>query len=357
GHKSIGVVLSGTANDGSLGIQEIKAAGGITFAQDDTAEQNSMPASAIATGAVDFVLPPHEIGRELGEIARHPYVRPAFDQGAIRPDESSMTRILGILRNATGVDFSGYKDNTLGRRIARRLLLHRMQNLRDYVPFLQSNSDEIEALFQDILINVTSFFRNPEAYDAIKTTVFPKLVEARGRNEPIRIWALGCSTGEEAYSLAMAFTEFREQTGQTLDAQIFATDLNGVGIDKARAGIYARGIAQDVSPDRLQRFFIAVDGSYRIAKPLRDMCVFARQNILADPPFSRLDLVACRNLLIYLEQDVQRRLIPMLHYSLRNDGYLWLGSSETIGSYRELFEPVDPKHKIYAKKTFPAQAQ
>ena len=355
GHKSIGVVLSGTANDGSLGIQEIKAAGGITFAQDASAEQQSMPRNAIATGAIDFVLSPAEIGHELGRIARHPYVGPDLDHGAIRLDETAMARVLGILRQSTGVDFSSYKRNTLNRRIARRLLLQKLQSLQDYVPLLLSNPAEVEALFQDVLINVTSFFRNPDAYDALKTVVFPKLVQERNRQEPVRIWALGCSTGEEAYSLAMAFTEFREQSGHMVDAQIFATDLNGVGIDKARSGIYAKGIVQDVSPERMRRFFVEVDGSYRIAKPIRDMCVFARQNILADPPFSRLDLVACRNMLIYLEPNSQRRLIPVLHYSLRNHGFLWLGASETIGAYRELFDPIDPKHKIYAKKPAPTQ--
>ena len=350
GHKAIGVVLSGTANDGSLGIQEIKAGGGITFAQDTSAEQQSMPRSAVATGAIDFVLPPDEIARELGRIARHPYVSPALDAGAIALNESSMQRILGILRHATGVDFDGYKRNTINRRIARRMVLHKLDGLHDYVRYLQANANEVEALFQDVLINVTSFFRNPEAYEALKTTVFPKLTEDRSRHEPVRIWALGCSTGEEAYSLAMTFTEYIEQAGRTADAQIFATDLNGNGIDRARGGIYAKGITQDVSADRLRRFFVEVDGSYRITKKIRDMCVFARQNVLADPPFSRLDLVACRNLLIYLEPVQQQRLIPMLHYSLRNNGYLWLGGSETIGSYRELFDILDTKHKIYAKK-------
>jgi two-component system CheB/CheR fusion protein len=309
GHKSIGVVLSGTANDGSLGIQEIKAAGGITFAQDSSAEQQSMPRSAVATGAVDFVQSPAEIGHELEWIARHPYVSPAIDEGGLSLDEPAMARVLAILRQSTGVDFANYKRNTLNRRIARRLLLLKMPRLEDYVPVLQENPKEVDALFQDVLINVTSFFRNPEAYDAIKGTVFPRLLEDRSRGEPIRIWALGCSTGEEAYSLAMAFTEFCEQRGKAVEAQIFASDLNGVGIDKARAGIYAKGIVQDVSPERLRRFFVEIDGSYRIAKPIRDMCVFARQNILADPPFSRLDLVACRNMLIYFEPNSQRRLI------------------------------------------------
>jgi two-component system CheB/CheR fusion protein len=250
GHKSIGIVLSGTANDGSPGVQEIKAAGGITIAQDSSAEQTSMPRSAVATGAIDFVLSPAAIGRELGHIATHPYVSPELDEEEFGLDETAMSHVLGILRQSTGVDFSGYKRNTLNRRIGRRLLLQKQSTLKDYVSLLQSNVAEVEALFQDVLINVTSFFRNPDAYEAIKATVFPKLVENRIRHEPVRIWALGCSTGEEAYSLAMAFTEFREQTGSVVDAQIFATDLNGAGIDKARAGLYPRGIAQEVSPAR-----------------------------------------------------------------------------------------------------------
>ena len=348
GYKSIGIVLSGTANDGSLGIQEIKAAGGITFAQDSTAEQSSMPRSAVATGAVDFVLPPEAIGRELARIAQHPYVDP--DESAVTIDEAAFRRIVGILRHATGVDFDGYKRNTLNRRIRRRMLLHRFGNLQDYLRFLQGNTAEIEALYQDVLINVTSFFRNPEAYEALKKEVFPKITADRSHHDPVRIWALGCSTGEEAYSIAMAFTEFAEASGKHVPAQIFATDLNATGIDRARNGVYTKSIAEDVSAERLRRFFVEVDGSYRVAKPIRDMCVFARQNVLADPPFSRLDLVACRNLLIYLDGPLQQRVVPMLHYALRPNGFLWLGGSETIGTYREMFEVIDAHHKIYEKK-------
>ena len=353
GHKSIGVVLSGTANDGSLGVQEIKAAGGITFAQDGTAEQEGMPRSAIATGAIDFILPPEEIAKELERIARHPYVSPP---GAISLNENAMQRIFAMLRHVTGVDFDAYKRNTLNRRIARRMVLHRLERLQDYVHFIQENPGEVDALFQDVLINVTSFFRNPDAYEVLKKTVFPKLTENRARQDQVRIWALGCSTGEEAYSLAIAFAEFLESSGRTVEAQIFATDLNGAAIDKARAGIYPKGIAQDVSPERLRRYFVEADGSYRITKLIRDMCVFARQNVLSDPPFSRLDLVACRNLLIYLDPPHQQRVIPMLHYALRNHGYLFLGGSETIGSFRELFEVLDTKSKIYEKKSAANQA-
>ncbi|HUQ27276.1 MAG TPA: chemotaxis protein CheB [Usitatibacter sp.] len=349
GHKAIAIVLSGTAYDGSLGIQEVKAAGGITFAQDSTAEQASMPRSAVATGAVDLVLPPDEIGRELSRIARHPYVHPGIEHQA-NENDGAFQRVLGILRHATGVDFSGYKRNTIHRRIARRLLLHKLNGMQDYVRYLQANEREADALFNDLLINVTSFFRNPEAYEALKTTVFPQLTQGRARHEVVRIWALGCSTGEEAYSLAMTFTEYAEATNQRVPLQIFATDLNGGGIEKARTGIYTKGITQDVSPERLRRFFVEVDGNFRVTKPIRDMCVFARQNILSDPPFSKLDLVACRNMLIYLEPGLQQRVFPTLHYSLRERGYLWLGGSETVGSHRDLFELLDARNKIYQKR-------
>ena len=350
GHKAIGVVLSGTANDGTLGLQEIKAGGGITFAQDNTAEQTGMPRSAIASGAVDFVLPPDEIARELGRIARHPYIgQVAADDPSIA-NAPALGRILDILRHGTGVDFGNYKRNTLNRRITRRMVLLKLQSFAEYFDYLKANAAEVDALYQDVLIGVTSFFRNPDAYEALKTTVFPKLTEGRNRHEQVRVWALGCSTGEEAYSLAMTFTEFAESSGRPVGVQIFATDLNAAGIEHARTGMYAKGITQDVSPERLRRFFVEVDGRYRICKPIRDMCIFARQNALSDPPFSRLDLVACRNMLIYLDPALQQRLIPLLHYSLRADGVLWLGGSETIGSYRDLFELVDTRHKIYVKK-------
>jgi two-component system CheB/CheR fusion protein len=345
GHKSIGVILSGTASDGTQGVEEIKAAGGITFAQDATAEQTGMPSSAIAAGSVDFVLPADEIGRELGRIARHPYVTAAG-----RANDAQIGRVLELLRRATGVDFANYKRNTLHRRITRRMVLQKLEGLQEYVSFLEERPVEVQALYRDILIGVTSFFRNPEAYEALKQHVFPKLTEDKERENPVRVWALGCSTGEEAYSIAMAFTEWSEQAGRRLPMQIFATDLNGHGIEKARAGIYPKGIAQDLTPERLRRFFVEVDGHYRVAESIRDMCIFARQNVMADPPFSRMDLVACRNVLIYLEPVLQQRLMPMLHYALRPNGYLWLGSSETIGSFRELFHLEDSKHKIYAKR-------
>ena len=350
GHKAIGVVLSGSANDGTLGLEEIKSGGGITFAQDSTAEQPSMPRSAVAAGSVDFVLPPDEIAHEISRIAKHPYVAPDDVDPSTR-EEPVFGKILELLRAQTGVDFSNYKRNTLHRRITRRMVLHRLDGLPEYLRMLQEKHSEVQALYQDVLINVTSFFRNPDSYEALKTTVFPKLTESRGNQDPLRVWALGCSTGEEAYSLAMTFVEYLEAAGRHVPMQVFATDVNGTGIERARSGFYPKGITQDVSPERLRRFFTEVDGRYRISKQVRDMCVFARQNALSDPPFSRLDLVACRNMLIYLEPVLQQRLIPLLHYALRQGGFLWLGGSETIGSYRELFDLQDAKHKIYLRKS------
>ncbi|MGH7859882.1 MAG: CheR family methyltransferase, partial [Candidatus Binatia bacterium] len=343
------VILSGTATDGTLGLKEIKAEGGITFAQDDTAQYDSMPRSAVAAGCVDFVLPPDEIAREIARIARHPYVFPATEP-AEPVGEPGLKTILQLLRRATGVDFSQYKASTLHRRITRRMVLHRMEGLKEYTRFLRETPREVEALYQDILINVTSFFRDPETFEALKAKVLPKLLMQRSRDEPLRIWVLGCSTGEEAYSIAMTFAELAEARGGSFPVQIFATDLSGPAIEKARAGVYSKNITHDVSPERLRRFFVEADGGYRVNKPIRDMCVFARHNVLVDPPFSRIDLVSCRNLLIYLESALQQKIVPLLHYALKPSGFLMLGSVETIASHRDLFEVEDAEHRIYSRK-------
>src|SRR6516162_6004005 len=365
GHKVIGVILSGTATDGTLGLEAIKAEGGITFAQDDTAQHDSMPRSAVAAGCVDFVLPPDEIAKEIARIGRHPNVAPSplplSPEGRGVGGEGDSARepnlgpVLELLRNAKEVDFTHYKHNTLYRRITRRMVLHKMEGLKDYLRFLQSSPAEVEALYQGLLISVTNFFRNPETFAVLKTKVFPKLTQDRSRHEPVRIWVLGCSTGEEAYSIAIAFAEFAEASGRQIPVQVFATDLNGAAIEKARAGLYSKNILHDVSPERLRRFFVEMDGNYHITKPIRDMCVFAQHNVLTDPPFGRIDLLSCRNLLIYLEPVLQQKLVPVLHYALKPVGFLWLGGSETIGSYRDLFELEDAKYKIYAKKAGPAR--
>ena len=351
-HQAIGVVLSGTATDGTLGLQAIKAEGGITFAQDATAQHESMPRSAIASGCVDFVLPPHEIAHELVRIGQHLYAG-AWEQARESGRRFDLGPLIQLLHHATGVDFTGYKFNTLYRRVTRRMVFQKMKTLPEYVQYLRQTPAEVEAMYQDILIGVTRFFRDQESFEALKSQVFARLLKDRSRHEPMRLWTLGCSTGEEAYSLAIAFTEAAEAAGSSTSLQLFASDLNAAGIAQARAGVYPMDIAQDVSPQRLRRFFTEVDGQYRIVKTIRDACVFSRHNVLADPPFSRIDLISCRNLLIYMQPVLQQRIMPTLHYALKPAGCLWLGGSETIGAYGDLFEVQDVKHKIYVKKPRP----
>jgi two-component system CheB/CheR fusion protein len=355
--RAIGVILSGTATDGTLGLEAIKAEGGITFAQEPkSAQYDSMPRSAIAAGCVDFVLTPEEIALELARISRHPYVVPAeiaepgAEEAAQPAVKNGFNKILALLRRMTSIDFTLYKANTLRRRIRRRMILNKLDGLGEYAEYLRNNPTEVENLYQDILINVTSFFRDPEAFEALKEKIFPRIVEHRAADEPVRIWVVGSSTGEEAYSIAMAFSEFVGERAKHIPVQIFATDLNERSIERARAGLYSKNIAEDVSPDRLRRFFTEAEGGYRISKPIRDMCVFARQNVINDPPFSRMDLISCRNLLIYLEPVLQKQVLPLLHYALNPAGVLWLGHSETTGAASGLFEPEDKKHRFYVRK-------
>ncbi len=348
GHRAIGVVLSGTATDGTLGLGSIKEAGGITFAQDESALHDGMPRSARAAAVVDFVLSPQRIAHELTRIAREPYVIEAAGD-ALAP-ATGIEQILTLLRQEHGIDFAQYKPNTLHRRIKRRMVLLKMPTLPAYAEFLRSSPAEVELLYQDILISVTNFFRNPEAFEALTSKVIPKLFKERDRQNPLRIWVLGCSTGEEAYSLAIAVSEYAAAQRSPVPIMIYATDLNGVSVERARLGRYPKSIAKDVSPERLRRFFVESDGGYRVAKSIRDLCIFARHNILADPPFSRMDLIACRNVMIYMEAPLQRQLMPILHYALKSSGFLFLGPSETIGPSAELFEPEDLKHRIYLKK-------
>ena len=396
--RAIGVILSGTATDGTLGLEAIKAEGGITFAQDESAKYDSMPRSAVAAGCVDFVLKPEDIAHELARIARHPFVagqlaahfaspeddrafatahedddtplpsgghgiprneaKQARDEGQATPDkagDNGFKKILLLLRNHCGVDFSLYKSTTIQRRIARRMVLNKHDSLETYAQFLRGNTKELDALYSDVLISVTSFFRNPEAFDVLKRKVFPKLLQQRG-DEPFRVWTLGCSTGQEAYSIAMAFVEAAEKATRMRTLQVFATDLNEALLEKARHGLYAKTLAQDVSPERLRQFFVEEEGGYRIVKSLREMVVFARQNFISDPPFSRMDHVSCRNLLIYIEPSLQQKLLPSFNYAQKSDGFLFLGASESIGGFTDLFEPVDKKNKIYSKKAAATRA-
>jgi len=353
GGRAVGVILSGTASDGVLGLKAVKAEGGITFAQDEaTAKYDGMPHSAIAAGVVDFVLPPDKIAQELAQLARHPYVsRTTADTAAVEPPLAGDTleKIFLLLRTHTGHDFTYYKHSTIQRRIARRMLLHKLANQQDYVRYLQENRSEIDLLFHDILINVTSFFRDPEAFEALAEKTFPGIAK-RPAGTPIRVWVPGCSTGEEAYSIAIALIEHLGERAAVFPIQIFATDIDELAIERARNGIYPEDIIQDVGPARLGHFFSKVEGGYQISKTVRDMCVFAVQDIIKDPPFSRIDLISCRNLLIYLGSMLQKKVLTIFHYALNPQGYLFLGTAESVGGLAELFVAADAKEKVYAKK-------
>jgi two-component system, chemotaxis family, CheB/CheR fusion protein len=354
GSRAMGVILSGTASDGTLGLRAIKTASGITFAQDEeSAEHFGMPGSAIAAGCVDFVLPPRDIARELARIARHPYLIQEQQKEADAGDgANALNRIFMILRNRTGNDFTHYKHSTIRRRITRRMLLHKIESLETYSRFVQKTPGEADALFQDILINVTGFFRDPESFEALKKHVFPAILSGnRARQGQARVWIPGCSTGEEAYSVAMALLEFLGDRAPSVSVQIFATDIDGKAIDHARAGLYPEGIGEQVDAGRLHRFFTKGTRGYQISKAIRDMCVFAVQNVTKDPPFSNIDLVCCRNLMIYLGSILQKKVLQTFHYALQPAGFLMLGTSETIGGNTELFSLLDKKNKIYGKKT------
>lgn len=352
--RAIGIILSGTASDGTLGLKEIKGEGGITFAQTArSAKYDGMPRNAISAGCVDFVLPPEEIGRELARIGTHPYVaRPLTDVTAelIPPGPDQLGKIFKLLLELSAVDFTHYKDSTVRRRIARRMLLHKVTLLADYLKLLLQNKGELEALYHDILINVTQFFRDPSTFEILKRRIFPRILHDRTDHGAIRLWVSGCSTGEEAYSLAISLVEFLEEKARHVPIQIFATDISTNGMAKARQGIYDKGIEHDVSPERLQRFFVKFDSGYQISKSIRDLCVFAKQNVTNDPPFSNLDLVSCRNVLIYMTSLLQKKVLSVFHYALQPHGYLLLGPSETIGGAADLFSLEDRRHKIYAKK-------
>jgi two-component system CheB/CheR fusion protein len=348
---AIGVVLSGTGSDGTKGLTEIKAAGGITFAQDEkTAKFSGMPAHAMLD-SVDFILSPEKIAAELARIGKDPYV--GLSQNLqTETAESDRTkdyrRVLALVRLNTGVDLTQYRDTTLKRRIQRRMVVRTRHTLPEYIELLEKDREEAVALFNDMLIDVTSFFRDAEMFETLKSKVFPEILKAHPRI--IRIWVVACSTGQEAYSIAIALLEFLEQKSRAPGIQIFATDIREAPIEKGRRGHYTEGIEAEVSPERLRRFFTKEDGGYRISKTIRDLCVFARQNVTADPPFSHMDLVTCRNLLIYLTPPLQRHVVSTFHYALNPNGHLVLGNSETVGANSDLFEIMDRKHKIYSKK-------
>ncbi len=352
--RAIGIVLSGTGSDGALGVRAIKGEGGMVMAQNiESTEFDGMPRSAIATGLVDYELPPAEMAAQLIAYATHAYGK--LPRSVLQPAstiESALKRIFVLLRAQTGHDFTQYKPSTINRRIERRMAVNQIEAIDSYVKFLQQTPSEVEALFRDLLIGVTNFFRDPEAFQVLEEQVIPKLFENKPAGAVVRVWSTGCSTGEEAYSIAILLQEHMEALKQSYTVQVFATDIDSRAIATARAGLYPASIAADILPERLARFFSAEpDGSaYRIHKSIRDMLVFSEQDVIKDPPFSRLDLISCRNLMIYFSADLQRKLIPLFHYALKPGGHLVLGTSEGVGEFSELFSVLDRKAKIYQRK-------
>jgi two-component system, chemotaxis family, CheB/CheR fusion protein len=353
--NAIGVILSGTANDGTLGLIAIKDNGGITFAQDpNSAKYDGMPNSAVASGVVDYVLPPDEIARELIRIQNHPSEE-GFRQETFDGKDRLMKDAFRLLKSHSKVDFVDYKVATIRRRILRRMNINHINELREYVKLLHHNPQEVEALYRDILINVTSFFRNPDVFEILHEKVYPRILSDRSSSEPVRVWVPGCSTGEETYSHAISLVEMLSEMRIEMPIQIFGTDLSETAIQRARTGIYKQSIADEVSETRLRRFFHKVPAGYQISKSIRDMCVFARQNVFSDPPFSRMDLISCRNVLIYLSPVLQKKVIPIFHYALKPNGFLLVGNTEgLLGSGAEIFDLVDRKSKIYQKKAVPS---
>ncbi|CAA9892478.1 Protein-glutamate methylesterase [Candidatus Methylobacter favarea] len=357
--KSVGIVLSGTGTDGTLGLKAIKGAAGMTMAQEPpTAKFDGMPLSAIAMGEVDFVLPPEKMGQQLIEYSESSNFKDREidkEEAADLVNSEILHKAFILLRNRTAHDFSGYKSTTLKRRIMRRMNIHQIKNPDIYIEFLQENPVEIDKLFKELLINVTNFFRDPEAFEALSAKALPKLFQDKPDNYEVRVWIPGCSTGEEAYSIAILLREYNEKFGKNYHFQIFATDLDESCIIWARDGSYPIGIAADVSPERLARFFYLKDNHYCIIKEIRDTIIFAVQNLIQQPPFTRLDLISCRNVLIYLNADLQKELLPRFHYALNLGAILFLGSSESIGNFDDLFFVVDGKWKIYQRNTYPSR--
>jgi two-component system CheB/CheR fusion protein len=347
GSAAIGVVLSGTGSDGTYGLKAIKAAGGVTFAQDpETAEWPAMPMSAITAGSVDFVLSLKRIAAELTRLGRHPYLTEAWEA----PEGSELDKICLILRSAIGVDFRLYKPATVRRRIARRMALQKIASLSKYVQILKQSPQEANALAGDIFIHVTSFFRDPECFQALRKRVMAKVCVKRPAEEALRIWVAGCSTGEEVYSIAMLLLEELGEQADRTSIQIFGTDIQEDAVERARAGIYTEAAVAGVSPARLKRFFVEAGHTYRIQKFVRDLCVFARHDLAKDPPFSRLDLISCRNVLIYMGTELQKRILSVFQYALKPGGFLFLGNSESISDYSDAFTAADYKHRIFLRK-------
>ena len=353
--RAICIVLSGTGSDGALGVRAVKGEGGMVMVQTpESTEFDGMPRSAIATGMVDFVLPPTEMPAQLLAYSAHAFGTAPFQSTSLAlPPADKLHQIFRLLRSQTGHDFSEYRRNTIVRRVERRMAIHQIEKLEDYVRYLQLTNVEVVALFRDLLIGVTNFFRDAEIFEEVRKQVIPQLFAGKEPGSTIRVWVLGCSTGEEAYSIAILLRERMEDLKENYRVQVFATDIDREAIDHARAGVYPSIIAADVSPERLAHFFdqeYEDGGTYRIHKNIRDMLVFSEHDVIKDPPFSKLDLISCRNLLIYMGPELQKKLMPVFHYALSPGGMLVLGPSESVGDFTSHFSTVDRKAKIYQRK-------
>jgi two-component system CheB/CheR fusion protein len=350
---SIGIILSGTGSDGAAGLKAIKIAGGITFAQDETAKYDEMPKAAMSEGAVDLVLPPVEIARELENLSKQSGMFTDTEVGlnSVSDSDEDLLNIIQLLKKSTGIDFSHYKVSTVKRRVVRRMLLYKLGSLREYFDYLKRHNGEITVLYHDLLINVTCFFRDGDSMEYLKKTILPQVIRSKSADETVRIWVPACSTGEEAYSLAILLVEIQEDRGSRVPIQLFGTDLSEIAISKARQGIFSASDLADMHEIRLERYFVKMENNnYRIHKSIRDLCVFAQHNVFKDPPFSRLDLISCCNFFIYLDSVLQQRCTSLFNYALNPQGYLVLGKSETIGtSTRQLFSQVEKKFKVYVK--------
>ena len=353
--RSVGVILSGMGSDGTFGLRAIKEKGGATFVQDPASSKfDGMPKSAIAGGTADIVAPVEMLpGKIVAYLQRAPLVSKS---GLVKADKarSGLEKILILLRDQTGHDFSLYKNIAVYRRIERRMSIHQIDKIATYIRFLQENPQEVGLLFKELLIGVTGFFRDPGAWEKLKSEVIPLLLADRAQSQVLRAWVIGCATGEEAYSLAIVFREAVEklEPARNIALQIFATDLDGDAIEKARAAVFPPNISADVSPERLSKFFIQIEHGYRVSKTIREMVIFAPQNLIMDPPFTRIDILSCRNLLIYLSPELQKGLLPLFHYSLNPRGVLFLGKSETVGEFTELFAMLDDKARLYQRTRF-----
>ena len=368
---AIGVILSGTGSDGTLGLAAIKAAGGITFAQDDSAEYTGMPQSAISQGHVDYVLRPSDIAKELCKIARFGFpclpIPAAVEDGSLgnevpdvvlsAVDTVHYAKIIGLLRTATGIDFTHYRSTTIMRRTMRRIALIAKVTLAEYADHLAEDTVEVDALARDILIHVTSFFRDHAAFASLTTSVFPELTKDRAPDSAIRLWVVGCSTGQEVYSLAIELLEHLKSISSGLRVQIFATDISDWALGRARIGSYPESIAEQISPDLLAEYFTKDASGYRVTKVVRDLCVFAKHDVTSDTPFSRIDLISCRNVLIYLGPVLQKYVLPTFHFSLKPGGFLLLGVSESLGSSANLYQTVDDKCRLYRSIAVPGRTR